>query len=497
MVMSAINGWTTVDSIDTTPPPIPHASATSHCTAMDTYTTWKKNARLLYRQLHTSALLWPSPSVDWLPDTLDPNGRYPQHRILLGTESNLVNATESLLITGTSLPNFQHPSFHEVGNFDYSSELNEFRSSLPIEKQRHTNELIRPTGPAGTAGTVPPRERLNPQSTETSELQTQLHSIAAGTSADAAADLGGDMQQQAHVSNSIGLIQRIPHCGDITTIRHCPQNPDLIATASSNGKARVFDRTRKPLGLTNTETYEDTADIVFDFHSDDLWTVAWNHVKAYTLATGANDSTIAIWDLNRQFTSPESKNSTCTMTSPHKVFANVHQDGVNSVAWIPTHDSLLLSAGEDGNCRLWDTRGKCDSAVVELASCNVSVNSIDIDKAHPFSFAAGDSAGHIHFMDLRQTSSPLTTKKDTHSSSVTVVKYHPSKSILATASMDSTAVLWSPLSEPLFTHRGHILPVNDLAFAPLQERILVATASNDNSVHVWEPLLEWTLPFVI
>lgn len=95
---------------------------------------------LLYTQLQTSSLLWPSLSLDWLPDTTTPQIQsennfeydYNHHRLLLSTFSDGINPLESILLTRLNLFDLRSKNFKNLENFDYIPSSNEFTYSLPL-----------------------------------------------------------------------------------------------------------------------------------------------------------------------------------------------------------------------------------------------------------------------------------------------------------------------------------------------------------------------------
>ena len=53
------------------------------------YKVWKKNSPFLYDLVMTHSLLWPSLTVQWLPDSSRaPNGEVSVHKLILGTHTS-------------------------------------------------------------------------------------------------------------------------------------------------------------------------------------------------------------------------------------------------------------------------------------------------------------------------------------------------------------------------------------------------------------------------
>lgn len=468
------------------------------------YAVWKKNTPLLYRQLQTSSLLWPSLTLDWLPDTTAPqkgDTTYTRHRLVLATFSAGANPLESVLFTALNLVDLHAAPCTTLQNYDYSPATGEFTYSLPTPRLDNTRELTEvpsstaaETAACADAGGPSPQKRETEGATETPD--------------------GGPLAtQRTKVNNSLGLLQRIPHLGDVHRVKHCPHNPDLLATASDSGAVRIFDRTRKPNNYNDSDFHRsdpascaaavETSDILLQYHTSETWTLDWNVQKPYTLATASNDGSIAVWNLDDQFKAPPRQKfstldskfrfSTCTLTTPHHSVP-AHNYGVNEVRWVPDHDSLLVSAGEDGSCKLWDVRSTSQSPSIEfppltLADGTDALNTVDVDPFQTFNLISGTASGAVRFLDLRSPHQlPHEAHQTAHTGPITSSRFSPHlRNTFATSSADATAVVWRQQS-PVFTHGGHLLSVSDVVWCPSEPGVL-ASCSYDNSVHVWQPIL--------
>lgn len=472
----------------------------------DRYHIWKKNCPLLYNQLLTTTLLWPSLSIDWLPDSSYPINTnnpsvYYQHRLLLSTYSNNSNSLESILLTNLNLFNLNDSeSFKNLQNFDYNQFNNEFVYSLNIPSTSNGNDLIdiipQINNNINNANTSIANTTDNNQSTLNADNVTTSSSSSPPTK----------------INNSLGLSQRIPHINDINKMKHCPSNPDLIATSSNNGNIRIFDRSKKPTNFTNTASsldsikIEETCDILLDFHKSESWTLDWNPINNNVLASGSNDGSIAIWNLKNQFNlSSNTSNSqpstslssskfnshVCTISEPESFFP-AHDFGCNEIKWIHDHDSLLVSVGEDKLCKLWDIRQPTNNNPSIVFNTDYILNTLDIDPFQSFNLISGTSNGDILFLDLRsptETASNVNVNVKAHDDSITATKYSPHlRNTFASSSDDSTVKIWNTgTNVPVFVHGGHMMEVNDFSWCPQDTHPhTIASTANDNSVHVWE-----------
>lgn len=87
------------------------------------------------------------------------------------------------------------------------------------------------------------------------------------------------------------IVQKIDHPGEVNKARYCPQNPDLIATLSVDGRILIFDRTKhssEPNGKVNPQ-------IELKGHDNEGFGLNWNpHVEG-SLASGSEDQTVCLW----------------------------------------------------------------------------------------------------------------------------------------------------------------------------------------------------------
>lgn len=435
--------------------------------AQSQYLLWKKNAPYLYKQIQTSSFLWPSLSVEWLPDATNNGFLFDNHRLVLGSFSNGFNAFESLQLANVSVNKLATgersttiDTHHNLNNFTFDANTNEFQYSLSLNYEK---------------------TKRDPESDEVKP------------------------------NNSMQISQRIPHKGDINRIKFMPSNPDILATSSNDGKIRIFDRTKKSNTFQDSDfdiksQDSDLADIILDHHQVESWTLDWNHQQVKTLATAANDGIIAIWDLEKQFVKPnrlpfsrtsKRKFESCIIGQP-LTSVTKHDYGVNEINWIRDHDSLLASVGEDGFYKLTDVRQSPESSVISININLGALNCLHVNPMETFQFLTGSNDGSLNAYDVRSTDQPIWCMPNACDGSLTSVKYSPYKlningieqTVLASGGSDGLVKLWSlnNLNEPLFIHGGHLLEVNDISWSYMNPGLL-ASCSADNSVHIWEPNL--------
>ncbi|CCD24210.1 Msi1p NDAI_0C05510 [Naumovozyma dairenensis CBS 421] len=293
-----------------------------------------------------------------------------------------------------------------------------------------------------------------------------------------------------HLVNDLTI--KFPN-GDCNRARYLPQNPDVIAAASSNGSVYIFDRTKhgssrirqsknlKPYDavlFNNSETVEELHE-----NTNEAISLAWNYQKEGTLASCYLQGQVQIWDIKQYF------HSNPVLDKP---VLNIQFDalGVNDVSWMPSHDSLFVACGESDTLALFDQRiGKEVSRIAQNRH-NGGVNSCKFNYQNNMLLASADSEGLVNMWDIRNLDQyPI--KSINHGSSISTIEWNPNlDTIIATAGQnDGLVKLWDVSNtdnELLFVHGGHMLGVNDISW-DLHDSWLMCSVSNDNSIQIWKP----------
>ncbi|CAI4037429.1 hypothetical protein SMKI_02G3040 [Saccharomyces mikatae IFO 1815] len=297
-----------------------------------------------------------------------------------------------------------------------------------------------------------------------------------------------------HLVNDISIF--FPN-GECNRARYLPQNPDIIAGASSDGAIYIFDRTKhgstrirqskishpfeaKLFGshgvIQDVETMDaSSADI------NEATSIAWNLQQEALLLSSHSNGQVQVWDIKQY--SHENPIIDLPLVS-----INSDGSGVNDVTWMPTHDSLFAACTEGNTVSLLDLRTKKEKLKSNCRSHNGGVNSCKFNYRNSLILASADSNGKLNLWDIRNMNDcPLTTME--HGGSVSTLEWSPNfDTVLATAGQEDGLVkLWdTSREENIFTHGGHMLGVNDISW-DAHDPWLMCSVANDNSVHIWKP----------
>ena len=290
------------------------------------YKVWKKNSPFLYDSVMSTALEWPTLTVQWFKDRETHAGKdFSTSRLLLGTHTS-GNDQNYVQIASVQLPS----TISASSNGDNEHNIRRFDET---------------TGEVG--GYEGPQFRVN-------------------------------------------VTQRIDHDGEVNRARYMPQNQDIIATMSVSGDVLVFDRTQHPMRGTGVckpqirltghskEGYglswsphkegtllsasEDTTvrlwDItqynkkdpvisnaaVYDSHTAVVNDVSFHPVHDALFASVSDDLTLQIHDTRRSsFSTPAYS-------------CKAHADAVNAVAFNEASEYVVATASADQTVGLWDLR---------------------------------------------------------------------------------------------------------------------------------------------
>lgn len=294
-------------------------------------------------------------------------------------------------------------------------------------------------------------------------------------------EVGGYKNTPAQVQ----IHQKILHSGEINRARYMPQNFDVLATFSSDGNIYVFDRTKHP--LQPRETFQ--PDAVLNYHQDEGYGLSWNPHTEGLLVSGSSDTQVALWDITKLKSEHEVMN-------PISTWQQTHDLPVNEVEFSPIDKNMFGCVSDAGKLTIHDIRSNDVSQSATLESGH-ALNTLAFNKANEHLIATGGTDNNIILWDLRKLPSHLHTLKG-HSGSIVALDWSPrDPTILASASIDQTAILWDASRigttstsdtppEMVMIHAGHSGALFDLSWN-CNRTWMLATTAEDNRLDVWEP----------
>ncbi|KAJ1610548.1 putative histone deacetylase subunit [Cryptosporidium canis] len=433
---------------------------------IEKYKIWKENTPLLYENVMTHILEWPSLSVQWMCESYfsdseslkvdDFNGSS-SHSLLIGTHTSGMDQ-DYIIILDVLLPNGPIPE--ECRRFESHKDYAGF--------------------------TLPHNE-----------------------------------------SNSSVFSRRvlIPHDGEVNRVIHSPESTNIIASKTVVGDINIYNLNSLVVEKTEKSTTitEKKPSLILCGHEQEGWALCWNKIKSNYLASGSDDTIICLWDIQGKLFNSEMK------LDPIVKFRG-HEKSVQDLSWSPSNENIMVSVGDDGLIMMWDIRESAKPCTIVktfnensfgigsacqnfkqsvgyscIGHCNTNINSLNTIEFNPFRtniVAVGGSDPAIAVFDTRNMNRRLHTLNG-HSGQINRLSFLlENESLLASASSDSTVSIWDlsrigmeqrpdeaedGVPELIFTHSGHTSPVIDLSCATNNLSTTFATISENNYLHIWNP----------
>jgi WD40 repeat protein len=194
------------------------------------------------------------------------------------------------------------------------------------------------------------------------------------------------------------------------------------------------------------------------------------------LASAGEDGDVQLWDV--------------ATTKPGPKLAD-HKNWVIALAF-SADSKQLASASIDGTIRLWDVAGTKKIADWPFKPpLDKKTPPPDPVPVHSLAFAPdgkslfyGTADGPIHVLNNPGDGKSVRTLTG-HTAPVTAIRFHPSGTLMATASKDRTIYLWNPAQPaPLKKLEGHTAWIEGLAFFDQGQKLVSAGA--DQTLRIWD-----------
>lgn len=415
----------------------------------------------------TSALKWPSPTLQWLPE-----------RFSAPSSKNGDNYTSFLLLSGTNT---------SARSTEYLNFL-----SVDIPTKPFTEQSQAASAPKVKVISQIPHRQLNKE-------------------------------------------QDFPLAGEVNIARYNPFDASVISSFTNSGDVYLY-KTEIPnlKDLESTSSaLQRTQTSLYKYHTRGGTALSWNTKINGLLATGSDDSSIAIWDV------------ASNTETPKYTLDNAHTAAVTGIDWSPFIPTALASVSADGSIVISDTRStnfstpviRIDKAhqhletepseketetTVKNGDKNVkevviadseskeseepeffAINDISFSPFNQYLYATASSDNTAAIWDLRRTDKSIHTLNG-HSAAVTKVKWSPHHDcVLATAGYDRRVMVWDLSriesdevdeyddgpNELLFVHGGHTTNIADFDWHPSLPWV-IASSGEDNIVQIWKPSQE-------
>lgn len=226
-------------------------------------------------------------------------------------------------------------------------------------------------------------------------------------------------------------------------------NGDTVATGAADGTIYVWDRSGNPRGQTSS-----SGSVIYGlaYSADGRW-----------LASAHEDGAVRLWD---------------AASLAQTAVLRGHNAPVRGIAFSPD-SRTIASAGEDETVRLWDVATQAQTRQFDGLPQRVLAVAFSPDSAR---VAAASESGTARIWDANSGAQVASVSAGV---ALRAVAFSPSGDRLATAGADGGVRIWDATNGDLLqTLTGHSGEVWAVTYSP--DGALIATGGRDNTARLWD-----------
>ena len=260
------------------------------------YKIWKKNTPFLYDLVVTHALEWPSLTVQWLPDRVEPPGKdYSVQKLVLGTHTS-ENEQNYLMIAEVQVRRAERA--REVAPISPprargTRPLARARGALPRGTHLQISPGAHESAPNPASVFFKPTLTVQPRPFLASSSQLPLEDVDVDARQ---TDERGEVGGFGAGAGKVQVTHLINHDGEVNRARYCPQNPFVLATKTISADVYVFDYSRHPSKPPAEGGC--TPDLRLKGHKTEGYGLSWSPFREGHLLSGSDDAQICLWDVH-------------------------------------------------------------------------------------------------------------------------------------------------------------------------------------------------------
>nr|SCA59490.1 CAF1-55DUP [Drosophila subobscura] len=288
---------------------------------IDDYKIWKKNIPLLYDEIVTHVLEWPSFTVQWLPGAIRQDGdEYSMHRLILGTDT-ANKVPNHLMIASLPIPSEDA----QTARSHYDNEKGEFGGFGSAIGKFEVEVIINHEGEVNRARYMPQNSCIIATKSPKSDVLV-FDYTKHPSKPDSSGQCVPDLRLRGHTKQGFGLAWN-------------PKGTGSLLSASDDKTICLWDINATPKAHRVID-----AKNIFKGHSAPVQDVAWHCQHDSVFGSVADDRKLMIWDIrNGETTEPLST-------------VDAHAAEVNCLCFNPMSQFTLISGSADKTIALWDMR---------------------------------------------------------------------------------------------------------------------------------------------